>query len=267
MPRQRRNGRAKSVAKSLQAGASGGHAAPPSTKTISLDQSQSRSQQGSSPVQESPRQQHSPGTASGGLGSADSGTHLMQDVDSDINWREAALESVPPPRPINPSISPSFRGSCPDSGIGLHSSEAPSFLTPAPSYLSEDDIDYLHRKGALCIPDQELRDALIESYVHFIHPCYPIIDLDLLEDTLLGNSDERFSFAVFQAIMFAGSAWVDIKLLRKLGFLTRWSARKSFYLKARVSAKTAKMASLFTLFLSYSMTWTMSGTVCVRSRH
>ncbi|EXJ70664.1 uncharacterized protein A1O5_05654 [Cladophialophora psammophila CBS 110553] len=95
-------------------------------------------------------------------------------------------------------------------------------------------MNYLHQKGACSLPDAELRDALIESYIDYIHPCYPFLDLDLLDKALCGNSDQQFSLPVLQAVMFAGSSWVDIKLLRRRGFLTRKAARMTFYLRTRL---------------------------------
>lgn len=160
--------------------------------------------------------------------------------DDDMDWREAAVEAMPQ-RPLNPSTSPSLPSPHSVEGSELRSPSLPSFLKPPASSLGKQDLDYLARKGALDVPERELRDALIESYILFIHPCYPIIDLDLLEETLKCGSDHRFSFSVFQAIMFAGSSWVDVKLLRRLGYLSRWAARKALYSKVRVCMHLWKM--------------------------
>lgn len=174
--------------------------------------------------------------------------HFSQDInndtDNDIDWREAAVEAVPV-RPPNPSMSPSHNTPSLGGGREVLASSLPSFLKPPPSCLGEEDLVYLGSKGALSIPEPELRDALIESYVYYVHPCYPILDLATLEEAMLGNGTQTFSLSVFQAIMFAGSGWVDVKLLRNLGYLSRWAARKAFYSKARVSA-TSFMAMFLT---------------------
>lgn len=168
-----------------------------------------------------------------GLGHLDS--PLAQESNDEIDWRAAAVRSVP--LPISPK--PSSRGSVERTFSDLTRSSAasciPSFLKPIPSYLANEDVDYLCRKGALSVPEPELRDALVESYSHYIHPCLPLLDLGTFTDILRGTSNDRISFTLFQAVMFAGAAWVDIKLLRRLGFLTRKAARRAFYLKARVS--------------------------------
>ncbi|KAK5336505.1 hypothetical protein LTR98_007835 [Exophiala xenobiotica] len=168
------------------------------------------------------------------LGSCDALSSLEDD--DGIDWRAAAFETVPLPISSDPSTS----GSCDrtflesDTSRSPATPEIPSFIEPIPSYLTREDVDYLHRKGALRVPEIELRDALLESYVHYIHPCYPILELGVLKDSIQGTSDNRVSLLLFQAIMFAGAAWVDVKLLRRLGFLTRKAARKAFYLKVKL---------------------------------
>ncbi len=184
-------------------------------------------------------QPHSTTASRGDLNSPGSCDGLLSQEDDDdgIDWRAAAFETVPLPISPDPTISGSCNRTClvPDPSRSSVASEIPSFIKPIPSYLTREDVDYLHRKGALCVPEVKLRDALIESYVHYIHPCYPILELGVLKDSIQGKSDHRISLPLFQAIMFAGAAWVDVKMLRRLGFLTRKAARKAFYLKVKVS--------------------------------
>lgn len=168
-------------------------------------------------------------------GPADGDIQSSQQVENDIDWLEAAAEAVPN-RPPSPSISTSLYLPITGGETESFTTPLPSFLKPPPANLGKQDLEYLDRKGALQIPEPELRDALIECYVHYIHPCYPILDLGELEEAISGNSTRTISLSVFQAIMFAGSAWADRRLLRKLGYLSTWAARNAFYTKVRVSA-------------------------------
>lgn len=113
----------------------------------------------------------------------------------------------------------------------------PQFVKPIPEHLLKEDIEHLQRKGALSVPEPDLRAALLRSFIEHIHPCLPILHLQDLLDILQDKSptNERISLPLFQAIMFAGAPWVDIKLFRRLGYLTRKAARRALYLKARVS--------------------------------
>lgn len=112
----------------------------------------------------------------------------------------------------------------------------PDFVKPFPERIGPDEVQYLHAKSALSIPDRELRTALLQGYVDFVYPFMPTIDLnDFLgiveyEDGAFG----KVSLLVFQAIMFAGSAFVDMSYLKRAGFQRRQDARKAFYTKARL---------------------------------
>lgn len=44
----------------------------------------------------------------------------------------------------------------------------------------------------------------------------------------------RISLLLFQAIMFAGTAFIDMDYLRTAGYSNRKAARKAFFQKARV---------------------------------
>lgn len=227
MPKQRRHRKPRQSVRLPQPGST-------DSAARSTNPSDHQTQPGPPPGYESPNQQHlDPETTSESAATADLDMQSSQDIDRDINWREVAVKAVPmrPPDRSGPSsLNPTLRGP----GREILASCVPSFLKPPASCLGEQDLDYLSIKGALSIPEPELRDALIESYVYYIHPCYPLVDLEALEQAMQGKSTECFSMSVFQAVMFAGAAWVDIKMLRKLGYLSRWAARKTFYSKARV---------------------------------
>lgn len=126
--------------------------------------------------------------------------------------------------------------------LALHarpSSAIPGFIKPLPSRIGPDDVEYLEKKGALTVPPIELRNALLQSYVEYVHGYMPLLDLnDFL--TTVQRSDGvtgHISLLLFQAVMFAGAAFVDIEHLRAAGFQTRKAARKAFFQKARVCRK------------------------------
>ncbi|KAK5045906.1 hypothetical protein LTR84_008692 [Exophiala bonariae] len=153
-------------------------------------------------------------------------------TDDGINWEEAALRTLPPPLLPDASQSPAASVEITQPSVSF---SIPDFLSPPPAQLSKEDLNYLHQKRTLSIPEPELRSALIRSYILHVHPFYPIVDLEALHDLLHGASHQNpFSLLVFQAIMFAGSSFVEIRMLREVGFLTRKAARNAFFLKARL---------------------------------
>lgn len=122
----------------------------------------------------------------------------------------------PPPRP-------SPRNSLPD------------YIQPLPCKFLTEDIDYLERKGALTIPSDSLRNELLKSYIQYVHTYMPLLDLDdFLRVIMRNDASRRLSLLLFQAVMFAGTAFVDIKHLQAAGFGSRKAARKAFFQKARV---------------------------------
>lgn len=161
----------------------------------------------------------------------------VQEVHNDIDWQAVAVQSVPLPLSPTPSASHWTSGKpFPRTEKEIAVPSVPYFVKPIPPHLADEDVGYLFRKGALSVPEPALRDALLESYIDYIHPCLPLLDLDCLTSVIQGHvTADRISFPLFQAVMFAGAAWVDIKPLRKLGFLTRKAARKALYRKARAS--------------------------------
>jgi len=103
--------------------------------------------------------------------------------------------------------------------------------------VGEDDIMFLEKKKALEIPNTTLRNELLRCFVEFVYPYMPLFDLrDFLQGIEAGDGTKgKISLVVFQAVMFAGVAMVDIIHLRRAGYASRREARKAFYQRARVS--------------------------------
>ena len=100
------------------------------------------------------------------------------------------------------------------------------------------DIDYLFAKGALSLPETSVRNALMKAYIEYVHPYMPLVEMhELLAiiDDATGQSG-KVSLLLFQSIMFAGTAFVDMEFLRNAGYTNRKAARKAFFQKARVSS-------------------------------
>lgn len=112
----------------------------------------------------------------------------------------------------------------------------PGYLKSLPQRMTSVDIDYLFAKGALSMPDIPMRNALLQSYLEYVHPYMPLIDayevLQIIADGT--GASGTISLLLFQAIMFAGAAFVDMDMLRSAGFSTRKAARKALFQKARV---------------------------------
>jgi len=119
----------------------------------------------------------------------------------------------------------------------------PAYIIPLSARIGQDEVEFLEKRKALSIPDTALRNEILRCYIEFVHPLMPILDLhDFLnivekED----GSSGRVSLLLFQAVMFAGSTYVDMSYLRDAGHLVRKEARKSLYQRARVCADSSTM--------------------------
>ncbi|KAL2012772.1 hypothetical protein VTN00DRAFT_297 [Thermoascus crustaceus] len=130
---------------------------------------------------------------------------------------------------IQQLLDPSFAASRAPRGF------LPDYIRGLPQRLQPEDIDYLAAKGALTIPDLGLRNELLKSYIHYVHTYMPLLDLEEFLQTIARNDGiHRMSLLLFQAVMFAGTAFIDLKHLRAAGYQTRKAARKVFFQRARL---------------------------------
>ena len=130
---------------------------------------------------------------------------------------------------IQQLLDPSFAS--PSSGAVV----LPDYIRGLPARLQKEDIDYLAMKGALTIPDVTLRNELLKSYIHYVHTYMPLLDLeDFLQTIVQNDGINRMSLLLFQAVMFAGTAFIDLKHLHAAGYSSRKAARKAFFQRARL---------------------------------
>ncbi|KNG51365.1 cutinase transcription factor 1 alpha [Stemphylium lycopersici] len=135
--------------------------------------------------------------------------------------------------PFSNEPRPPFFGSLPQKPAP---GELPKFIKPLPAKIGPDEISYLEKKGALNVPRGNLRSEMLRAYVEFVHPYMPLIDLhDFLSIVdRRDGSKGKVSLILFQAVMFAGSAFVDMEHLRAAGYASRKDARKDFFQKTRI---------------------------------
>lgn len=112
----------------------------------------------------------------------------------------------------------------------------PAYIQPLPTCMEAEDMMHLWKKGAAVIPEIAFRNELLRSYIEFVHPYMPLLDVhDFLRIVDKGTGENgKVSLLLFQAVMFAGVAFADRSYLTAAGYPTRRSARKAFYLKTRV---------------------------------
>lgn len=176
----------------------------------------------------------------------DSPGHLPHSLYQDLNpqsfdsaRRQSLARSISIPQ--DPTDSISLSGVDPISLFGLEArtssphQQLPGFIRTFPSTFGPDDLSYLAKKGALTIPPPALRNALLRCFVENIHPYMPLLDVQELVHTVDTNdTTSAVSLLLFQAIMFAGVASVDMAYLQTAGYTNRRAARRDFFQKTRL---------------------------------
>jgi hypothetical protein len=106
----------------------------------------------------------------------------------------------------------------------------PEFIKTPPEHFRQGHIMFLLAEGALTLPSVSLQHALVEAWAEFAYPYMPLAHIHDLLNTIHNpnSSGQRISLLLYQAILFAGSAFVDTKHLRQEnhGFSSRRDARK-----------------------------------------
>ena len=112
----------------------------------------------------------------------------------------------------------------------------PAYIRPSQRDIEPEELEFLQRRGALSIPDTPLRDQLLLSFILHVHPYLPVLDLQDFVDAVEGRSRSAVSLILFQAVMFAGTAYVDLHLLLDAGFENRIAARAHAFKKIKASS-------------------------------
>ncbi|KAF9775528.1 hypothetical protein IL306_006353 [Fusarium sp. DS 682] len=114
--------------------------------------------------------------------------------------------------------------------------QLPAGFKPLPTKVAAEDVRYLRSKGALSVPSVPLQSALLQAYVEYVHPYMPLELFPFLNALSAGDGRAgKASLLMYQAVMFAATAFVDIAALLEAGYEDRKAARKSFFQKTRAS--------------------------------
>ncbi|RMD41069.1 hypothetical protein DV735_g4014, partial [Chaetothyriales sp. CBS 134920] len=117
----------------------------------------------------------------------------------------------------------------------MHRSRLPQYIRPVPQHNLDADLSYLSSRGALQIPDTGLRNELLRCYVQYVHPYLPLLDLhDFILAVDRNDGRNPISMLLFQAVMFAGTGFIDMGYLIAEGFDTRKAARRAFFQKVKL---------------------------------
>ncbi|OJJ42753.1 hypothetical protein ASPZODRAFT_104881 [Penicilliopsis zonata CBS 506.65] len=95
--------------------------------------------------------------------------------------------------------------------------------------------DFLATKGAFRLPPLKLRNQVLRAYVKYVHPLLPVLDLQSVLHQIIVEDERYFSSPLlYQAVMFAGSAFVEHEEIVTAGYPSHKELRRMFYGRAKL---------------------------------
>lgn len=91
-------------------------------------------------------------------------------------------------------------------------------------------LTYLNMHGAFILPSQDISDELIRIFFTSFHPAYPVFDR---REFFALYQQNQVPLIVLQTIYFLSFTICGEDLLRRAGFVDRYSARRTSYLRAK----------------------------------
>ncbi|KAK3698986.1 hypothetical protein LTR37_016677 [Vermiconidia calcicola] len=111
----------------------------------------------------------------------------------------------------------------------------PSFITPLPSRILNEDVAFLAQKGAFTVPEPDMGIEILRGYLFSVHPFMPMLDFKAFVKALsVGPEDCSISLLLFQAVMFAGLHSLQLHIIHRLGFESTKQAREVFFNRVRL---------------------------------
>lgn len=111
----------------------------------------------------------------------------------------------------------------------------PPFIKKLPHDIHKADLKYLFEMGALTLPDTTLCRELLKSYLYYVHPYMPILDLrEFLLIVARNDGVQQISLLLFQAVLLTGAVHVDLKYLLMAGYSDRRDTLRKFSRNAKV---------------------------------
>lgn len=152
------------------------------------------------------------------------------------------IPAVPAADPLENYISIAHQLLGPPSPSPSISINVPNYVSGLPNRLEPGDLEYLEKKGALCLPTIRFRTELLKSYILWVHPQVPVLDLDVFLRIIAENDGSNsISLLLFHAVMFVASAFVDISHIHNEGYTSRKEARSTFFRRVKVGSLLSRV--------------------------
>ncbi|CAG9988168.1 unnamed protein product [Clonostachys byssicola] len=125
--------------------------------------------------------------------------------------------------------------SFPEEDFTLYPTQFPPYIRPLPPNVNQDESDYLRLKGAFDLPPWPVQKPLLQAFIEYVHPRFPMLEttslINLLDER---KCEEPISLLLYQAVLYSGAVFVDMDFLFRAGYSTRNDARKNLCEKIKL---------------------------------
>ena len=112
------------------------------------------------------------------------------------------------------------------------------YVSGWPNHSVQGDLEYPETK----IGSVRFRNALLKSYVLWVHPQVPVLDLDNFLCVIAKNDGQNsISPLLYHVVMFAACAFVDISHIHHEGYTSRRVARHVMFRRLKVGGLFSRL--------------------------
>ncbi|KAL2832545.1 hypothetical protein BDW59DRAFT_157368 [Aspergillus cavernicola] len=98
-----------------------------------------------------------------------------------------------------------------------HNALLPPFIHRIPTYLADEDVQYLVAKVTFALPDERLQNDLLKCFVLHVHLYLPILDLPIVLEAIANNRESRVNLLLYHAAIFSTITFIDPKHIHRAG--------------------------------------------------
>ncbi|KAJ5220564.1 fungal-specific transcription factor domain-containing protein [Penicillium chermesinum] len=107
------------------------------------------------------------------------------------------------------------------------------FLIPLHrTHLSDEDQDFLQRKGVFTLPGKNACDAMVQAYLVHVHPILPIIEADVLVSHHRIGQLQNYNLLLLWSLFFVAVNFIPAAIYEQEGYTSRRAMKYTMYCRA-----------------------------------
>ncbi|KAJ5355025.1 fungal-specific transcription factor domain-containing protein [Penicillium cataractarum] len=99
--------------------------------------------------------------------------------------------------------------------------------------LSEENKEFLRKKGVYTLPGKKACESLVEAYLLNVHPILPVIEADVLLSHYQAGQLERYNILLLWSLFFVAVNFIPSQICEQEGFTSRRAIKFAMYSRAK----------------------------------